>query len=82
MLASIPQDGDAPRLIRDAGAGMVVPAGDSQSLADAVLWLKRDPQGAREMGARGRRHAEHYLARTVCADQNEAIFRQLLGTST
>lgn len=77
ILASIPLDGDAPRLIEKAEAGIIVPAGDARALADAVLALKNDPRRARRMGERGRAYAEQRLAREVCVTYNEAVFRQL-----
>jgi glycosyltransferase involved in cell wall biosynthesis len=65
LLASLPP-GDAPRLIRDARAGIVVPAGDAEALANAVLTLKRDREAAKTMGIRGRSYAEKHLSRLAC----------------
>lgn len=44
----------ARELVEAADAGLVVPFGDGQAAAEAVLTLWRDPQRAAAMGARGR----------------------------
>jgi glycosyltransferase involved in cell wall biosynthesis len=47
-------DGVIRKVVEDATAGVVVPPGDSQALAEAVLDLSQDPAKARRMGRRGR----------------------------
>lgn len=47
--------GEAPDLVREAGAGLVVPPERPHELADAIAELHRDPERARQMGAAGRR---------------------------
>jgi colanic acid biosynthesis glycosyl transferase WcaI len=47
--------------VQDADAGLVVYPGDAQSIADAILQLKREPEMARQMGENARRYfEEHY----------------------
>lgn len=48
-------EGEAARLIDEAGAGIVVPPGDYQSLACAILTIVEDRRRAAHMGANGRR---------------------------
>ena len=46
--------GSLPELL-DEGAGVLVPPGDADALADALERVLRDPAGAEELGRRGRR---------------------------
>jgi ribosomal protein S18 acetylase RimI-like enzyme len=75
VIASLPLSGDAPRLIIDAQCGLVVPAGDAQALASAVLELKRNQPAAQEMGRHGRLYAEKHLSRSVCIQQMQEVLR-------
>jgi glycosyltransferase involved in cell wall biosynthesis len=82
ILASIPLDGDAPRLIGEAQCGLVVPAGDAGALASAVLTLKQNEVTRRQMGDRGRRYAEQHLSRLACVRRVEEVFRSLVRESS
>lgn len=54
--------GSLPELL-DEGAGVLVPPGDADALADALERVLRDPAGAEELGRRGRRRLERYFTR-------------------
>jgi glycosyltransferase involved in cell wall biosynthesis len=59
-------DGEGARVVREAGAGVAVPAGDARALADAVVDLARRPRPEREaMGASGRRYFERHFERAL-----------------
>ena len=52
-------DGEGARVIKESGAGFVVPAGNSAELADAILRLKvLSPIMRAEMGAFGLKYYE------------------------
>ncbi len=51
-------DGEGGRIVADAGAGLVTPAGDAEALAAAVSRICADPALASELGRNGRAHAE------------------------
>jgi glycosyltransferase involved in cell wall biosynthesis len=53
--------GETADLVRQADAGMVVPPGDPQSLANVVLDLAQSPHLARTLGENGRRFVEDNL---------------------
>jgi colanic acid biosynthesis glycosyl transferase WcaI len=78
IIASIPLCGDVPKLIRKADCGLVVPAADARTLADAILTLRNDPAQTRRMGMNGRRFAEQNLSRTECMRRYEELFRRLI----
>jgi glycosyltransferase involved in cell wall biosynthesis len=64
--------GEAARILTLAGAGVVVPPEDPESLANAVRWLRDNPEEASEMGRRGREFARSRL-RGAQAERLEEI---------
>ena len=71
-------DGESRRIIQDAGAGIPITPESAEELAEAVVTLADDPHRAREMGRRGRRHAEEMYDRRVLAARFERIMASLL----
>jgi glycosyltransferase involved in cell wall biosynthesis len=53
--------GEGPRLVRQAGAGIVVAPGDPKALAEAVLRMVENPAEAQEFGRAGREFVEKNL---------------------
>jgi len=53
--------GEAAQLVRDAKAGVVVPPGDPDALASAVLNLLADPRLLEELGGNGRTYVEKHF---------------------
>jgi len=53
--------GEAAQLVRDAKAGIVVPPGDPEALASAVLSLFTDPGLLEELGGNGRTYVEKHF---------------------
>lgn len=51
-------NGEGSRIVAEAGAGLCVPAGDAQALAEAVLQLYRLPQ--EQLAAMGKRARSYY----------------------
>jgi glycosyltransferase involved in cell wall biosynthesis len=54
--------GEGAREIVESGSGVVVPPEDPAALASAIRRLAASPEKARELGLRGRAHAEKNLA--------------------
>jgi glycosyltransferase involved in cell wall biosynthesis len=54
--------GGNPQLVEHGVTGHLVPPGDADALAVALIALLRDPAGARAMGARGRARAASQLS--------------------
>lgn len=70
-VALVPAGNDSRALLRDSGGGFALDSGDDRGLADVLRSLSRDPEMAREAGARGNAYARAYLslenALGVCA---------------
>jgi glycosyltransferase involved in cell wall biosynthesis len=74
VVAALPLDGDAPRLIALAEAGCSVPPEDPAALAEALLRLEGDPALCRRFGENGRRFAESHLSPAGVASDYRALF--------
>jgi glycosyltransferase involved in cell wall biosynthesis len=61
-------EGEAARIVTEAGCGVCIPSGDPHVLAETVLRLAADPQALREMGQRGRAVAIEQFDRTELAN--------------
>jgi colanic acid biosynthesis glycosyl transferase WcaI len=79
VVASLPPESDARRIITEAKCGLFVEAGDGEALADAILRLYSDRALAEQMGQRGRAYVEAHFSSTVCIDRMEAILKQAAG---
>ncbi len=72
-------DGVIRKVVEEEGAGVAVPPGNPQALAEAVRTLADDRQAARRMGAQGRRAIELRFDRRQQAQLLEATFRQVVS---
>lgn len=79
VLASMPLAGDAPRIIKESGAGIACEAGDPRGLADAVLHLKKNREVASHMAQNGRRFALQHYSREACVRKFERVFKHTVG---
>lgn len=61
--------GESQEILDDAGAGIAVPPGSPQALAEAVLRLADNPDLSRELGVAGRRYVERNFARERLASE-------------
>ena len=76
-------DGEGARVVREAGAGVAVRAGDAPALAAAALDLARMPRAEREaMGERGRRYFERHFERAVLLARLEGWMNDLAAGRT
>lgn len=79
VVASLPPESDARRIIAEAECGLFVDAGDGEALANEILTLYSDRELAEQMGQRGRIYVEAHFSRQVCIDRMEAILKQAAG---
>lgn len=73
ILAAIPDANLATRMIRRAGAGVVVEPGDDAGLVAAAKRLLADPAALAAMGPKGRAYAEQAFDITALGDRFERI---------
>ena len=77
VLASLPLDGDAPRLIAAAQCGISIAPGDPQAMAQATLQFYRDREQREAMGARGREFVVRYFSLEHGAEILESCIKQV-----
>jgi glycosyltransferase involved in cell wall biosynthesis len=71
--------GGIPELIRDGKTGRLVPPADPHALAEAILSMLRDPDGARRLGRAGQALVrERYTIENMMA-QTTRVYAELLG---
>jgi glycosyltransferase involved in cell wall biosynthesis len=73
--------GDTAALIRDGGAGFLVPPNSPHCVAARVIELLRDPERAHQMGQAGRRHVQLLTVPRMVAEY-EALYQRLLEPPT
>ena len=72
--------GGIPFLLRE-GSGLMVPPGDSGSLAEGLLRVLRDPDLAHNMGNAGRERAERDFSFSAMIAAHETLFWRVLRES-
>jgi glycosyltransferase involved in cell wall biosynthesis len=65
-------------LVRDGETGLLVPPGDADALADAMLTLAADPARAVAMGLEARRRAIERFPEARCTERTEEVYRYWL----
>jgi colanic acid biosynthesis glycosyl transferase WcaI len=81
VLASLPLEGDAPRLVAEAQCGISLPPENPELFAEAILKFSQDPRLGEEMGVKGRHYAVQHLSLEACAMQLEKLFEQTIAGS-
>jgi glycosyltransferase involved in cell wall biosynthesis len=71
--------GGIPEVVRDGITGLLVPPGDADALAEAILKILTDPERAKELAARGQRLVEHEYSTQAWARRWEALYLRELG---
>jgi glycosyltransferase involved in cell wall biosynthesis len=71
--------GGLGELVEDGVTGYLVPAGEAEPLADAIVRLASDLPRAAELGAAGRRRAVERFLQERCTDRTELLYRQALS---
>lgn len=72
--------GESARILEESGGGLVVPPGDAQATAKAILALYYDPARRTAMGQKGRRYVEENYSRSLWAARLEQKLRELHST--
>ena len=71
--------GGLGELVEDGVTGYLVPPGEAESLADAIVRLVSDLPRAAEMGSAGRRRALEQFLQERCTDRTELLYRAALS---
>lgn len=74
--------GGLPEIVDGGRTGVLVPPGDPERLADALVELVRDPERAAGMGRAARERALTEFSLDRCADRIDAIYRAALSRRT
>ena len=72
-------DGVIREVIENAGAGIPVPPGNPEALAEAVLSLADDPELVHTMGCQARRYVESHFDRASLASKFMGIMARLVS---
>lgn len=73
--------GESARILEESGGGIVVPPGDAQATAKAIMALYHAPAlERRTMGEKGRRYVEENYSRSLWAARLEQRLREFLLT--
>ena len=78
VVASLPLQGDAPRIIEEAGCGFAVAPEDVEGLVAAILQMYRDLDLGKAMGRAGREYALRHFSLQACVAQYDSIFAELV----
>ncbi|MGM0553432.1 MAG: glycosyltransferase [Pseudomonadota bacterium] len=73
--------GGIPEIVVDHETGRLLPPGDVDGIRDALIALLDDPEGARALGAAGRRRVEEHFSIPAMVEGNIAVYRALLAAS-
>jgi colanic acid biosynthesis glycosyl transferase WcaI len=74
VLASVPDDSEIARLVKDANCGVLVPPEDPQALAQIIKKLSKQPELLDRYGSNGRRYVTaHFSRRTVTRRYHELL---------
>jgi glycosyltransferase involved in cell wall biosynthesis len=65
-------------IVRDGETGILVPAGEVEPLANAIVDLVSNPKRARKLGAAGREHALEWFHDDRSLERTELLYRSLL----
>jgi glycosyltransferase involved in cell wall biosynthesis len=71
--------GGLPESVVDGETGRLVPKGDAEALAEAILSMLSSPATARAMGAAGRRRAQERFDRPQIVDRVLDLYEEMLA---
>jgi len=77
VVASMNQDGDAPRLIEESNCGICVSAEDTGEFVEALRGFYNDKESREEYAENGRKYAVENLSREAIVDRYEDLFLEV-----
>jgi len=77
-----PRHGAFPEIIEKTGGGLLVEPNDPESLAEAILSLRRHPSQAEEIGRRGAEGVRAHFSVSRMAERTLEVFRTIVQEAT
>jgi len=71
--------GGIPEMIEDGVTGLIVPAGDANALAEAIIELLQDPARAESMGRAGRERVERLYAQSKIVEETISAYQEAIS---
>jgi glycosyltransferase involved in cell wall biosynthesis len=71
--------GGLGELVEDGATGLLVPAGEAEPLARAIVRLAGDLELAARMGEAGRRRALEHFLQERCTERTELLYEEALN---
>ena len=79
VIASVNKQSDAVKIIKESGAGFLVPAGDPYDMAEAVMTLYEDKELRKGMGEKGKAYAAINFSKDKCIDQYDKLITKYIN---
>lgn len=79
VLASMPLDGDGPRLIEQAQGGVCIEAEEPEKLAEKIIFLAKHKELGEQLGSQGRDYVARHLSLKRAVGDIEHIFRESIS---
>ena len=73
--------GGIPEFVMNGETGILVEPGDAAALARAIQTILTNPEGARQMGLRGKRHVQENFAIATVVRRHEEVYEACLAGS-
>ena len=77
VLCSFDLDSELCKIVLRTHCGIATPAGDVQSLKNAIIELKNHPNLRATMGENGRQYLQTYLNKHKCVSEYIRLFTEL-----
>lgn len=71
--------GGVSSLVIDGKTGLLIPPGDSQALAKAILWMLEHPKEVKEMGLAGQQYFAEWFTQEQMVKKTEELYESILG---
>ena len=72
--------GESARILKDANAGLVIPQGNPEALANAILHLRQNPAQRHQAGQNGSRYITQNFSRQQMAQTYLEVLKQAIKT--
>jgi glycosyltransferase involved in cell wall biosynthesis len=74
--------GGLGEIVRDGVTGVLVPPGEAEPLAEAIVRVASDPELARKMGEAGRARALSRFLQSFCTERTELLYEDALSKAS